>query len=71
MIRFYREFIAQAPDLVGGGVALITGPPEPFVPAELQGQPAVGVIYCYIGPPPEGEEAARPHRVTYRRLQRE
>jgi FAD/FMN-containing dehydrogenase len=62
VIRFYREFIAEAPDEVGGGVALITAPPEPFVPAELQGQPAVGVIYCYIGPPADGEEAARPLR---------
>jgi hypothetical protein len=59
VIRFYRDFIAQAPDEVGGGVALITAPPEPFVPADLQGKPVVGVIYCYIGPLPEGEEEAR------------
>ncbi len=62
VIRFYRDFMAQAPDEVGGGVALLTAPPEPFVPAELQGQPVVGVIYCYIGPPAEGEEVARPLR---------
>ena len=62
VIRFYRDFIAEAPDEVGGGVALITAPPEPFVPAELRGQPAVGVIYCYIGPPADGEQAARPLR---------
>jgi FAD/FMN-containing dehydrogenase len=62
VIRFYRDFMAQAADEVGGGVALLTAPPEAFVPAELQGQPAVGVIYCYIGPVAEGEEAARPLR---------
>jgi FAD/FMN-containing dehydrogenase len=58
VIRFYREFIAQAPIEVGGAVALLTGPPEPFVPEELRGQPVVGVVYCYIGPVDEGEQAA-------------
>jgi hypothetical protein len=34
--------MAKAPDEVGGGVALLTAPPEPFVPEELQGKPASG-----------------------------
>ena len=62
VIRFYREFMAEAPDEVGGGVALLTAPPEPFVPSELQGQPAVGVIYCYVGGLDQGEKAALPLR---------
>ena len=62
VIRFYRDFISAAPDEVAGGVALLTAPPEPFVPAELQGQPAVGVVYCYVGPVEKGEQAARPLR---------
>jgi FAD/FMN-containing dehydrogenase len=62
VIRFYRDFIAQAPNQVGGGVALLTAPPEPFVPADLQGQPAVGVVYCYVGSLAEGEKAAQPLR---------
>jgi FAD/FMN-containing dehydrogenase len=59
VIRFYRDFIAQAPVEVGGGLALLTAPPEPFVPPDLQGRPAVGVIYCYVGPIDQGMEAAR------------
>jgi FAD/FMN-containing dehydrogenase len=59
VIRFYRDFIAQAPDEVGGGVALLTAPPEPFVPEELQGRPAVAVVYCYVGPVDEGAEFAQ------------
>jgi FAD/FMN-containing dehydrogenase len=59
VIRFYRDFMAKAPDQVVGGAALLTAPPEPFVPAEMQGQPAVGVIYCYVGPLEEGEKAAQ------------
>ncbi len=62
VIRFYRDYMSTAPDQVAGGVALLTAPPEPFVPAELQGQPAVGVVFCYVGPVDEGEEAARPLR---------
>jgi FAD/FMN-containing dehydrogenase len=62
VIRFYRDYMAQAPDEVGGGVALLTAPPEPFVPPELQGQPVVAVVYCYVGPPADGEAAARPLR---------
>ncbi len=62
VIRFYRDFIVKAPAEVGGAVALITAPPEPFVPEALRGQPVVGVIYCYVGPLEDGAEAARPLR---------
>jgi FAD/FMN-containing dehydrogenase len=62
VIRFYRDYIGQAPDKVGGGVALLTAPPEPFVPAELQGKPAVGIVYCYVGDVADGEVAAQPLR---------
>src|SRR5262249_32266448 len=37
VLRFYRDWIESAPDEVGGGAAVITGPPEEFIPAELQG----------------------------------
>ncbi len=62
VIRFYRDYMATAPDEVGGGVALLTAPPEPFVPAELQGKPAIGIVYCYVGPVAEGEAAVQPLR---------
>ncbi len=59
VIRAYRDYMASAPDEVGGGVALLTAPPEPFVPEEVRGQPAVGIVFCYVGPPEEGAEAAK------------
>jgi FAD/FMN-containing dehydrogenase len=62
VLRSYRDYIAQSPDEVGGGVALLTAPPEPFVPEVLRGQPAVGIVYCYIGSIEDGEEAVRPLR---------
>ena len=62
VIRAYRDFIAQAPPQVCGGLSLITAPPEDFVPEEARGKPAVGIVYLYVGPPEEGAAALRPLR---------
>ena len=59
VIRFYRDYMAKAPEEVGGGVALLTAPPEPFVPETVRGQAAVGIVFCYVGPIEEGAEAAK------------
>jgi FAD/FMN-containing dehydrogenase len=60
VLRTYRDFIEKAPDDVGGAAALITAPPEPFVPEEARGKPAVAVVVCYTGKPEEGEQAMKP-----------
>jgi FAD/FMN-containing dehydrogenase len=60
--RAYRDFMASAPDEVGGGLALISAPPAPFIPEEMQLKPAVGVIYLYVGPVEDGEKAVAPIR---------
>ena len=60
LLRFYRDFMSQASDDVGGGVALLTAPPEDFVPEEARGKPATGLILLYMGDPQEGEEVLRP-----------
>ena len=62
VLRNFRDVMAGAPDEIGGGVALITAPPEEFVPEPVRGQPVVGVILCYAGPAEDGEEAMRPLR---------
>jgi FAD/FMN-containing dehydrogenase len=62
VFRFYRNFAEQAPDEVGGGAAIVTAPPAPFVPAELHGQHMVGVIACVFTDPQRGEEILRPLR---------
>ena len=58
----FSDVMAEAPDEVGSGVALLTAPPEEFVPEPVRGEPIAGVIVCYAGPPEDGEEALRPLR---------
>ena len=60
VVRHYRDFMAQAPDEVGGGAALLSAPPEPFVPEAARGRPAVGVIVVYAGDVEEGRTVLRP-----------
>ena len=60
VLRFYRDFIASAPDELGGGCAFVTAPPEPFIPEPVQGTQILAIVVCYVGPIEEGEEAIRP-----------
>jgi FAD/FMN-containing dehydrogenase len=60
LLRFYRDYMEQAPQEVGGGFALLTAPPEDFVPEEARGKPAVGLIVVHVGDPEQGEEELRP-----------
>ena len=48
--RFYREFMRNAPDEVGCGLAFITAPPEEFVPEPVRGQPVIGDRVLLRGP---------------------
>jgi FAD/FMN-containing dehydrogenase len=62
VLRRYREFIADAPDEIGGGVGFLTAPPAPFVPEALQGQHVVGIIVAAFTEPERAEELLRPLR---------
>jgi len=61
LARTYRDLVdGGAPDELGGGLAYITGPPEEFVPADLQGQLTAGVIAVYAGTEAEMRETLAP-----------
>ena len=59
VLRFYRDFAAEAPDELGTVVRLGTIPPLPVIPEELHYQPAIAVICCYAGAVDDGERAVR------------
>src|SRR5919109_4261304 len=60
VLRFYREFIADAPDELTTIFDLSVAPPLPFLPEEVHGKPIVMVGACYAGSPEEGAEVIRP-----------
>ncbi|HMF82412.1 MAG TPA: FAD-binding oxidoreductase, partial [Acidimicrobiia bacterium] len=55
VLRFLREFAADAPDEVGIMAALRLAPPMPFVPEELHGKPIAALVATYAGPIDDGE----------------
>jgi FAD/FMN-containing dehydrogenase len=59
LLRDWRDLMRTAPDEVGSGFAFLTAPPLEFVPEDLRGQPACGIVFLYAGPAEEGEDAAR------------
>lgn len=62
IFRFFRDFMQSAPREVAGAVILMTAPPAPFVPPDLQGRPAVSVLTAYFGDSGEGAEILAPLR---------
>jgi len=60
ILAAYRDFMETAPDDVGGAAAIIAAPSFPFVPAEIRGEPLVGIVVCYTGDPGQGEAAFAP-----------
>jgi FAD/FMN-containing dehydrogenase len=59
VLRFYREFVADAPDELGNVIRLGTIPPLPVIDAELHFRPAIAVASCYAGAVTDGERAIR------------
>ena len=62
ILRCFRDLMEGAPDDLGGAVAFISAPPEPFVPEAARGKPAVGVVICWTGDHDEGERIVAPLR---------
>ena len=58
----WRDYIADAPDEVGGAVAFLTAPPEDFVPEPVRGQPILAIVVCVVGPLDEAEAMIAPLR---------
>ncbi|RWD65091.1 MAG: FAD-binding oxidoreductase [Mesorhizobium sp.] len=65
VLRFYRDFVRDAPDELGTVVRFGAAPPLPVIPADLHWRPVMMVGTCYAGPIGDGEQALRPLR-TFR-----
>ena len=54
-MRWYREYIADAPEAFGGFPAFQIAPPLPFIPEERHGDTFLAFVSCWAGPIDEGE----------------
>ena len=62
VLRFYRDFIREAPDELGTVVRFGTAPPLPAIPESLHWRPVVMVGTCCAGSIPDGERRLAPLR---------
>ena len=60
VMRFYRDFIAGAPEQLGAFFAFQIAPPLPFIPEDRHGETMCAIVTCWAGPPAEGERAIAP-----------
>jgi hypothetical protein len=62
ILAFMRDYMEDAPEDLGVGVAFVSAPPEPFVPPEMHFKPITGIVVCWTGSQEEGEKVCAPIR---------
>jgi FAD/FMN-containing dehydrogenase len=62
VLTAFRDWAHDAPDEATMLGVIMTAPPEPFVPATLVGQKAVGIVGCWCGDLDAGTAALEPLR---------
>jgi FAD/FMN-containing dehydrogenase len=62
VLRWYRDFILGAPEELSGFFAVMTVPPAPPFPPDLQGKPVCAVFWCWTGPASRTDEVLAPAR---------
>ena len=62
VLRAFRGWASDAPDEATMLAAIMTAPPEPFVPPDLTGRKAVAIVGCWCGDLDAGQTAIEPLR---------
>ncbi len=62
VMQWYREFIPNAPEELGGFFAFMTVPPGPPFPEHLHLKKMCAVVWCYTGDPARADELFAPVR---------
>jgi FAD/FMN-containing dehydrogenase len=62
VMKWYRDFIVNAPEDLSGFFAFLTVPPAPPFPEKLHQQKMCGVVWCFTGPADQAEDIFRPVR---------
>jgi FAD/FMN-containing dehydrogenase len=66
IMKWYREFIVQAPEEINGFFAFMTVPPGPPFPEQLHFKKMCAIVWCYGGPIEQANEILEPIR-SFRR----
>jgi FAD/FMN-containing dehydrogenase len=64
VLRYYRDFVRDAPDELGTVVRFGAAPALAVIPEHLHWRPVVMVGTCYAGPIEDGEKVFRPLRAS-------
>ena len=62
VLRFYRNFVTDAPEELACWFLMRQAPPLPFLPREWHGKEILALAVCYSGEVAEGERAVEPLR---------
>jgi FAD/FMN-containing dehydrogenase len=62
IMKFFRDFMSNAPDEIMGIAIFWSNPDEHFIPEEYKRKPNLVLVACYSGPVEKGEEALMPLR---------
>ena len=62
VMKWYREFILQAPEEISGFIAFMTVPPGPPFPEALHFKKMCAIVWCYNGPMEKANEILNPIR---------
>ena len=60
VLRFYRQYIAESPEELGGFVGFHLAPPLPFLPEEWHFKNVCLAVPCWAGPIDQGEKMIQP-----------
>jgi FAD/FMN-containing dehydrogenase len=62
VLRFFRDYMASAPEELSAFFAFLIVPAAPFIPESLHGITMCALIVCYAGPMEEAEKVVQPIR---------
>ena len=65
VLRWYRDFIVQAPEELNGFFAFLTVPPGPPFPEHLHAKPVCAIVWCYTGPADKADQLFAPIRQLF------
>ncbi len=62
LLKFWRDFILNAPEDINGWFAFVTVPPVPLFPEQYHLQKMCAIVWCYTGPLDQAEQRFAPIR---------